>query len=204
MDLPLFIKGVLIGFAIAAPVGPIGVLCIRRSVADGRIYGFVSGLGAATADAVYGAIAAFGLTVVSGFLVEQQAWLRLLGGLFLLYLGVRTFFAAVTDEVTSSRRETLWGAYGSTFVLTLTNPLTILSFAAIYSGLGLTGQGGGLEAGVMVLGVFCGSATWWFFLSLTSGMFSTRVTPRSLRWINRLSGVIIVGFGMAALTSLLP
>jgi threonine/homoserine/homoserine lactone efflux protein len=204
MDLPLFIKGVLIGFAIAAPVGPIGVLCIRRSVADGRIYGFVSGLGAATADAVYGAIAAFGLTVVSGFLVEQQAWLRLLGGLFLLWLGLRTFFAAATDEARSSRRETLWGAYGSTFVLTLTNPLTILSFAAIYSGLGLTGQGGGLEAGVMVLGVFCGSATWWFFLSLASGMFSTRVTPRSLRWINRLAGVIIVGFGMAALASLLP
>ena len=202
MDLSLFFKGLLIGFAIAAPVGPIGVLCIRRSLAEGRIVGLVSGLGAASADAIYGAIAAFGLTIISSFLVEQQEWLRLVGGLFLLYLGLRTCFATPADEGISTEGETLFGAYGSTFVLTLTNPLTILSFAAIYSGLGLTGQSGGLEAAVMVLGVFCGSATWWFLLSFGAGLFSTRVTTHSLLWINRLSGVIIAGFGVVALFSL--
>lgn len=202
MDSTTFFKGLLIGFAIAAPVGPIGVLCIRRSLAEGRIYGFLSGLGAATADAVYGAIAAFGLTIISSFLVEQQQWLRLLGGLFLLYLGLRTFFATPANAELSPERETLLGAYGSTFFLTLTNPLTILSFAAIYSGLGLAGQSGGLAAGVMVLGVFCGSAAWWFLLSFGAGLFTNRVTSRSLLWINRLSGVIITGFGVVALISL--
>jgi threonine/homoserine/homoserine lactone efflux protein len=185
-------------------VGPIGILCIHRSLAKGRIYGFISGLGAASADAIYGAIAAFGLTIISSFLVEQQVWLHLVGGLFLLYLGVRTFFAPPANEEMPGERETLLGAYGSTFVLTLTNPLTILSFAAIYSGLGLVGQGGGLEAVIMVLGVFCGSATWWFLLSFGAGLFSTRVTAHSLMWINRLSGVIISSFGVAALFSLVP
>ena len=127
MDVPLFLQGALIGFAIAAPVGPIGVLCIRRSLAEGRIYGLLSGLGAATADAVYGAIAAFGLTIISSFLVEQQIWLRLLGGIFLLYLGIRTYFAKSETGEVPARSETKLGAYATTFFLTLTNPLTILS-----------------------------------------------------------------------------
>jgi threonine/homoserine/homoserine lactone efflux protein len=202
MALSLFSKGLLIGFAIAAPVGPIGILCIRRSIAEGRIYGFISGLGAASADAIYGAIAAFGLTIISSFIIEQYVWLRLVGGLFLLYLGVRTFFATPANEEMVGEGETLLGAFGSTFVLTLTNPLTILSFAAIYSGLGLAGQSGGLEAVIMVLGVFCGSAAWWFILSFGASLFSSRVTPHSLSWINRLSGLIIAGFGVVALVSL--
>ena len=202
MDPALFFKGLIIGFAIAAPVGPIGILCIRRSLAEGRIFGFASGLGAATADAIYGAIAAFGLTIISSFLVEQQIWLRLLGGLFLLYLGVRTFFAKPVNTEISQAEETLLGAYGSTFFLTLTNPLTILSFAAIYSGLGLAGQGGGLAAVLMVLGVFCGSAAWWFLLSFGSGLFTGKLTPRSLLWINRISGAIIAGFGAVSLFTL--
>lgn len=126
------------GFAIAAPVGPIGVLVIRRSLAEGRASGLASGLGAATADAAYGALAGFGLTVVTAFLVEGQGWLRLVGGAFLCYLGVRTLLARPAEEATDVREKGggLVGAYASTFLLTLTNPTTILSFAAVFAGMG--------------------------------------------------------------------
>lgn len=132
--LSVFLRGLLIGFSIAAPVGPIGLLCIRRTVADGRMVGFVSGLGAATADAFYGAVAGFGLTVVSGALVHGQTPLRLVGGAFLCYLGVRTFLARPAQTAAVAGRRGLLGAYASTLALTLTNPSTILSFVAIFAG----------------------------------------------------------------------
>src|SRR5881409_981452 len=139
MDQRFFVRGVAIGFSIAAPVGPIGVLCIRRTLAEGRLCGFASGLGAATADAVYGCVAGFGLTAVSNLLVSQQTWLRLIGGLFLCYLGVKSFFAGPAQTAAAPKSGALAGAYASTFLLTLTNPMTILSFAAVFAGLGLGG-----------------------------------------------------------------
>ena len=123
MALQLFLKGLILGFAIAAPVGPIGVLCIRRSLADGQLSGFATGLGAATADALYGCVAAFGLTAVSGFLVKQQFWLGLIGGIFLCYLGMRTFFAKARSNEENQKASGLLGAYLSTFFLTITNPM---------------------------------------------------------------------------------
>src|SRR5512143_860107 len=134
--LSFYLRGLIIGFSIAAPVGPIGVLCIRRTLSDGRLYGFVSGLGAATADACYGTIAALGLTIVSTFLVEQANWLRLLGGLYLCYLGLKTFRSRPADRAVeaTTREHGLLGAYASTLFLTLTNPLTILSFLAVFAG----------------------------------------------------------------------
>ncbi|OFX32959.1 MAG: lysine transporter LysE, partial [Armatimonadetes bacterium RBG_16_67_12] len=137
MTLNFLLRGLLIGFSIAAPVGPIGVLCIRRTLAHGRTAGFVSGLGAATADALYGGVAGFGLTAVSGVLVDQQVWLRLVGVAFLIYLGIRTFLARPSDRAAAAAASGLISAYGSTLILTLTNPMTILSFAAIFAGLGL-------------------------------------------------------------------
>ncbi len=204
MSLDLFLKGILLGFSIAAPVGPIGVLCIRRTLANGRASGLATGLGAATADAVYGAIAAFGLTAISGFLVAQQSWLRLIGGAFLVYLGVRTMLSRPAAEAAPAGSTTLAGDYTSTFLLTLTNPLTILSFVAVFAGLGLatSRQSYGSAAG-LVAGVFCGSALWWLALSTGVSLFRSRFTPRSLRWVNIVSGVIIAGFGVVALTSLL-
>jgi threonine/homoserine/homoserine lactone efflux protein len=203
MEPGFFLRGLLIGFSIAAPVGPIGVLCIRRTLADGRLAGLASGLGAATADAFYGSLAGFGLTLVANFLVSQQTWLRLVGGLFLLYLGVKTFLsqpAADSGQPTHTRSRGLWGAYLSTLLLTLTNPLTILSFAAIFAGLGLVETGGNpLSAGILVLGVFSGSAAWWLLLSGGVSLLRAKVTNGTLRWINRLAGVVIVGFGVAAL-----
>jgi threonine/homoserine/homoserine lactone efflux protein len=200
LDISLFLKGLVIGFSIAAPVGPIGILCIKRTLTSGRLAGLVSGLGAATADAVYGCIAAFGLTFISSFLIHQQSWLRLLGGAFLCYLGIKTFFSKPAEPSSQSNQLSLVNAYGSTFILTLTNPLTILSFAAIFAGLGLLDlKGNYLSSVVIVLGVFIGSACWWILLSTGVSIFRTRFTPTGLLWVNRISGLIILGFGIAAL-----
>jgi threonine/homoserine/homoserine lactone efflux protein len=203
MDIGFLLRGLIIGFSIAAPVGPIGVLCIRRTLAEGRMSGLVSGLGAATADAIYGCIAAFGLTFISSILVSQQAWLRLIGGLFLCYLGLKTFLAKPAQQPASATGTGLIGAYASTFFLTLTNPMTILSFAAVYAGLGAgSASGDYVSAGLLVLGVFFGSSLWWLTLSGGVGLFRARFRPHWLRWVNRISGTIITMFGLIALLSL--
>lgn len=202
MPLPFLLRGMIIGLAIAAPVGPIGALCIRRTLADGRLAGFVSGLGAATADAVYGSVAAFGLTAVSSALIASQTPLRLFGGLFLCGLGLHTLRARVATEAAPARGRGLLGAYASTFALTLANPLTILSFAAIFAGLGAASAGSLASAATLVAGVFLGSALWWFVLSGAAALLRGRLGPEALRWVNRLSGLIILGFGAAALLTL--
>jgi threonine/homoserine/homoserine lactone efflux protein len=200
----LLLKGLVLGFSIAAPVGPIGVLCIRRTLARGRLVGFVSGLGAATADAAYGAIAGFGVTAISSVLVDQQIWFRIVGGLFLCYLGVRTLAAAPANEAAPDAEKVkgLAGAYTSTLFLTLTNPATILSFGAIFAGFGIGSERGDyLSAAMLVLGVFCGSATWWLVLSGGVSLLRERLGHGVLLWVNRLSGAIILGFGVLALAS---
>jgi threonine/homoserine/homoserine lactone efflux protein len=199
MPLAFAIKGFAIGFAIAAPVGPIGVLCIRRSLAEGKWVGLVTGLGAATADAAYGAIAAFGLTAFSGFLVEQRTWLGLVGGVFLCYLGIRTFVSKPADEAARVRRGGMLAAYFSTLFLTLTNPMTILSFAAVFASLGLAASPSYSSAGLMVVGVFAGSAFWWLLLSNGVALFRSRMTPQWMRAVNRISGCIILGFALFSL-----
>jgi threonine/homoserine/homoserine lactone efflux protein len=203
MDIRLLLKGLLIGFSIAAPVGPIGVLCIRRTLAQGRAAGLVSGLGAATADAVYGCIAGFGLTIVSGLLISQQSWLKMIGGAFLCYLGIRTLLAQPAERAAAASGMGLAGAYTSTFFLTLTNPTTILSFVAVFAGLGLASMGGDYAAaGALVLGVFIGSALWWLLLSGGVGLLRSRFDTRAMRWVNRISGGVITAFGVLALVSL--
>jgi len=203
-SISFFIRGLIIGFSIAAPVGPIGVLCIRRTLAQGRASGFISGLGAATADAIYGCVAGFGLTFISSFLISEQLWFRLVGGTFLCYLGIKTFLARPAEKAASARGYGLAGAYASTFFLTLTNPMTILSFAAIFAGLGVGNTGGNyFFAGLLVLGVFLGSASWWLILSGLFGAVRTKFSPSSLRWVNRISGIIIAGFGLLAFLSLM-
>lgn len=194
-----FLKGLVIGFSIAAPVGPIGVLCIRRSLADGRLIGFATGLGAATADAAYGCIAAFGLTAISGFLVSQKFWLGLIGGVFLCYLGLRTFLSRPAAEAASVARAGLFSAYASTLFLTLTNPMTILSFVAVFAGFGLGASPDYVAAGVLVLGVFIGSALWWLILSGGIGSLRSRLSANWMQAVNRFSGALILCFGLYAL-----
>ena len=202
VDNSFLLKGLIIGFSIAAPVGPIGVLCVRRTLTEGRASGLVSGIGAATADAIYGCIAGFGVAFISNFLVSQQVWLRLIGGLFLCYLGPKTWLAKPIEQAALPKGNGLIGAYASTFFLTITNPMTIISFAAIFAGLGLASTSRNyISAGGLVLGVFIGSALWWFFLSNLVGLFRARFNTNGLQWVNRISGVIITGFGLFALLS---
>ena len=199
-ELSIFLRGLLIGFSIAAPVGPIGVLCIRRTLAEGRLAGFLSGMGAASADMFYGAVAAFGLTAVQDLLIGQSNWLRIVGGVFLLYLGGKTFFSKPAEKAAETRRGGLFGAYLTTFFLTITNPITILSFIAIFAGLRLGDMDGDyVSAAFMVLGVFLGSAAWWLTLSTGVSLLRDKFTSALLVWVNRIAGVIIFVFGVMAL-----
>ena len=201
MGFDFFLKGLVIGFSIAAPVGPIGVLCIRRTLAQGRFIGFITGIGAATADAAYGCIAAFGLTAISSFLVGQRSWLGILGGIFLCYLGIRTFAARPPQRAEAPATNGPLMAYLSAFALTMTNPATILSFAAVFAGLGLVGKPHYAAAATLVLGVFVGSAMWWLILSGVAGLFRRGADERVLRTVNRLSGAVIFAFGLYALVA---
>lgn len=203
----LFLKGALIGLSIAAPVGPIGLLCIRRTLADGTAVGFATGLGAATADAAYGVVAGFGLVAVTDWLLGWQTGLRLVGGLVLLWLGVSTMRARPAERAADApTTHGLAGAYASTVVLTLANPATIISFAAVFGALGLAEATGtpALGASALVLGVFLGSAVWWLALSAGVGLFRRRVTAAAMLRINRASGAVLAGFGLLALWAALP
>lgn len=198
----LFIKGLIIGFAIAAPVGPIGILCIQRSLHDGFKIGLMTGLGAAFADGTYGLIAGFGLTVISSFLIGYQFWIRLIGGIFLLYLGVKLFFTFQEKSAGINADKSSWHALSTTYLLTLTNPTTILSFIAIFAGLGLGATSiDYTHAIILVLGITIGSAIWW--LTLSGGIafiLHHRLNASVMRFINRLSGIIIFIFGVFALS----
>ncbi|HEU4725333.1 MAG TPA: LysE family translocator [Candidatus Eisenbacteria bacterium] len=203
MDLALFGQGLLLGFSIAAPVGPIGILCIRRTLSESRASGFASGLGAATADALYGCVAAFGLTIVSELLVKARAPMAWGGGAFLLWIGWRTMRARPPElgaAAAAGAAPSLWSAWASTFLLTVTNPMTILSFVAVFAGLGLGSRAHGPAAAVaLVAGVFGGSAAWWFALSGSVSLLRARFTTGGLAWVNRISGAVLIAFGVVAL-----
>ena len=195
-----FWPGVILGFTIAAPVGPIGVLCIRRTLAEGRLAGLLTGLGAATADAVYGSIAAFGLTAATTFLLGQGHWLRPAGALVLSYLGYRTLLSRPVTEGPPATSSGALQTYLTTLGLTLTNPMTILSFGAAYAGLGLgTRTLDSLSAVSMVAGVFLGSVLWWVSLSTAVGWLRTRLGRKSMLWINRFSGAVLLVFAAVLL-----
>ncbi len=197
------LKGIVIGFAIAAPVGPIGILCIKRTLIGGRFAGFFTGLGAALADTVYGCIGAFGLTAISTFLMGMQGWLKGIGGIFLLYLGIKTFLEKPAKDSLNVKELGYYKDFATTFFLTLTNPMTILSYMAILAGLGLGDTNGNYEsAGMLVLGVFLGSLAWWLILAELVTLFRKKMSEKAFRWVNRLAGAIIIAFGLIALASL--
>jgi threonine/homoserine/homoserine lactone efflux protein len=194
------LQGVALGFPIAAAVGPISLLTIRRTLAHGRLYGLVSGLGVATADATYAGVAAFGLTAITATLVGVRGVLGLVGGAILVLMAIRTLISSPAETAAADARPSLPGAYLSIFALTMTNPMTILSFAAVFAGLGVIGQGGA-EAALITLGVFLGSALWWVVLTTAVGVLRTRVSMRVLSVINRVSGAILLVFGALAIAS---
>jgi len=198
-----FLKGLAFGFLLAATVGPMWILCFRRTLAHGRLFGFVSGMGVATADAIYGSVAAFGLTAVSGLLLAQKFWLSAIGGAFLCWLGVTTLLSRPGNRPAEVPAGSLALAYTSTLGLTLTNPATILAFVAIFAGLGLAASANYTEAALVVVGVVLGSAFWWSMLALGAGWLRKRSGPRLLRAINVVAGVSILSFGIHTLGSLL-
>jgi len=205
MDPLFFFKGLVIGFVIAAPVGPIGVLCARRTLMHGRRAGFYSGMGAATADAIYGFIAAFGLTLISDMLLEYHTWLRWAGGAVLLLLGAKAILSRPVKKYDLPRSARHYaGLYSSTFFLTLTNPMTIFSFAAVFAGFGLAGaKGSVLATATLIIGVFLGSALWWLFLVGIFSLYRRKFQSHEIQWLNRISGTIIAGSGVLALLGLL-
>jgi threonine/homoserine/homoserine lactone efflux protein len=207
VDPAFALRGFVLGFTIAAAIGPISLLVIRRTLAEGQLYGLVSGLGVATADATYGAIAAFGLGAVTSALVDARQVLGLVGGAFLLWLAWQTIRSTPSESTTATaaatrapRRRGYFGAYLSILGLTLANPMTILSFAALFAGLGVTTGATG-DAALIVLGVLLGSTTWWVVLTTVTALLRRRVTARGLRRINLVSGVVIGAFAVAAIAS---
>lgn len=202
MDLIFFLKGVFVGFLIAAPVGPVGILCAHRTLESGLRSGLSSGLGAATADAVFGGVAAFGLALVADFLLANEVLLRLVGALLLFVIGVRTLIKVVGDQPDPVPRHRFATDYASTFALTITNPITILSFGPVFIAAGAVVQEGQLAgAWILILGVLIGSALWWLTLCFGVSLFRSRVNDEHMRWINKLSGSLIIFFGVLVLLS---
>jgi threonine/homoserine/homoserine lactone efflux protein len=199
LALPLPIRGLVIGFTIAAAVGPITLLVIRRTVEHGGIYGLASGLGVATADATYGAIAAFGLTALTNALVSSHLLLGLVGGAIIVLIGLRTMRARPTGPLADAERPGLPAAFGSIYALTMTNPLTIVLYAGVFAGIGLAAGSSFVDATVLTLAVWAGSTLWWILLCSIVAWLRGRVSPSALVWVNRVSGAALVVFGLVAI-----
>jgi threonine/homoserine/homoserine lactone efflux protein len=204
----IFLKGVVIGLFIAAPVGPIAMLCISRTLSEGAFAGLATGLGAATADATYGVIAAFGITAIYSVMLEHELWLRLVGGALLIAMGVKVILFPPTLKAphlakTNTIHTGLLFDFWTTFFLTLANPITLIAFLAAFAGLGQGGLVNYTQAGFLVLGVFAGSGFWWLCLSFSAGWIRGRLNQRVLRIANRSVGVLLALFGAIVLASLL-
>ena len=203
METELFIHGIILGIALAAPVGPIAFVCIQRSLAQGRLHGIISGLGIATADAFYAAVTAFGLALISDFLLTRQWFFRLFGGIALIAVGIRIFFAAPPDATTAPGTESYLADYSTMLAFALANPLTILFFAIIIPGFGVVISGSTwVTPTIFVVGVFLGEVAWWVFLCGTLGSMRSYLTRDRLHLINRLSGLVITAFGVILLATL--
>ncbi|MBU1101900.1 MAG: LysE family transporter [Bacteroidetes bacterium] len=203
MDPLYFIKGIFIGFAMAVPLGPIGIICIRKSLTEGRLRGLVVGLGAATADLLYGSIAAFGLTFISDTLNSQRVWIRLIGGVLLLLLGIKTFRAQPADPKIQINGSGMLRSYFTIVFLTLTNPFTVFAFIAVFATLGLGSGLSYLSASLLVVGVFFGSFLWFAILSSGVTFFRKKLDSTGLQWVNKIAGILIIISGIIAIASLI-
>jgi len=203
MEPIFFLKGLIIGFAMAVPIGPIGVMCIRKTLAEGHSRGLIIGIGAATADSLFGSIAAFGLTFLSDVITSEQLWLSIVGGVLLLFLGVRTFRAKHKDPIIPFDNNGLLGSFVSAFILALTNPVTVFAFLAVFAAFGLGHTLKFVSASMLVLGVFAGSCLWFLTLGFVATFFRKKLDSAGLRWVNRIAGILLMVSGVAAFASLL-
>lgn len=203
LEIPFFIKGFLIGLVVAAPLGPIGIICLQRTLSKGYLLGLFSGLGISTADAIYSALATFGVTAISSFLISQELWLKIIGGSVVCGLGIRIYRQAGTQKMPGAvNHKSCCGAYFSALILTLMNPALIFSFVAIFVSLGIVyTRANHYSTLLLVMGVFSGSAIWWVFLSGMARQLKTKFTDSFIKKINYISGVLIAGFGLLMIGS---
>jgi threonine/homoserine/homoserine lactone efflux protein len=200
VELSPFLQGIIIGLTLAVPVGPISLLCIRRSIADGRLHGIISGFGVATADSLYAAVAVLGLTAISGIIVAHQIFFRIFASLVLMAVGVNVFLSLPVEPGENRGQESYPKDYLSMLAIALANPLTILFFIIVLPGIGITLGGASLSTSAeFVLGIFSGSVAWWVLLCGAIGSVRTSLSTRNLQRINRISGILIVCFGIGAL-----
>lgn len=203
MNSLLFLRGLAIGFALAAPVGPVGMLCIRRALAEGRQAAIIAGSGAAIADTIFGAVAGLGLTIISSFLLSHQIVIRLIGGSFLIFLAVRGWRDPRCDKEDSSTSGGMVKDFASTFLMAISNPATILAAIPVFAALGAIGLEDRAAATILIVGVFAGSMSWWLLLSTAAGAVRSRFSERKLRLLNRASSAVIGLTGVGILTTLL-
>jgi threonine/homoserine/homoserine lactone efflux protein len=196
----LFIQGIIIGLTLAVPVGPISLLCIQRSIADGRLHGIVSGIGVASSDSFYAAVSFLGLTIISGLIMTHQYLFRFLAGLVLIFVGIRVFLSILPATSPQTGHETYLKDFLSMAAIAIANPLTLLFFLVIVPGFGVVIHGDSfLSAVEFVAGVFFGSVVWWILLCGSVGTMRTRISGQNLRLINRISGILISCFGAGML-----
>lgn len=203
LALPLPLRGLILGFTIAAAVGPITLLVVRRTIEHGLLYGFVSGVGVAAADATYAGIAAFGLTALTSLILSAHTLLGVVGGAVIGIVGFRTTLSRPAEVAVDAPRPRLLGGLASIYGLTMTNPLTIVLYAGVFAGIGLAAGAGFLEAAVLTLAVLAGSTLWWVLLTSVVAFTRGRLSPRVLTWVNRASGAALFVFGVAAVWSAL-
>jgi threonine/homoserine/homoserine lactone efflux protein len=203
MELSFFFKGLIIGASVSAPVGPIGLLCVNRCLTEGRVRGFVSGLGAATADMLFCIIAGFGFSFVSRFLDEQAIWIRFVGACCLIFLGLKIILSRPEEKSCAVTGGDLLHVYVSTMLLTLINPVTILFFVALFTSLGLTlTRDAHLSLALLTMGVFVGAIFWWFLLTGFVSLFHRKLSQPTMRWVNWTLGTIIMVLGFLAFLSI--
>jgi threonine/homoserine/homoserine lactone efflux protein len=199
----VLLKGAIIGFSLAAPIGPVGMLCIRRTLAHGHLRGFVSGLGAATADSVYAIVAAFGITLISNFVVEHEFSIRLVGGILLVLLGLRTLLVHPTEKSPKNGVNGHASAFVTMFLLTFTNPMTLFAFAVVFAGVGAgSAVADTLTAGFLVAGVFLGSALWFLFITTAVHVYKDKFKVWGLKVVNIIAGSFILLCGIVILVSI--
>jgi len=202
-ELLFLVQGVIIGFAMAVPVGPVGILCIRKTLAEGHARGLIIGIGAATGDALYASLAAFGLTFISDTIAANQLWLRLIGGGVLLFLGIRTYYARPKDPRIHFESTGILRSYVYAFLLVITNPVTVFAFIAVFAAFGLGHALNVVSASLLVIGVFLGSGTWFLTLSYIATQFRDKLDKDGFRWVNRVAGILILISAMIALAGVL-
>ena len=201
----LFFKGIIVGLLVSVPLGPVGVLCIQRTLNKGRLAGFVSGLGAAVADTIFAIIAGFGLTIIINFIEERHVYFQIIGGLFVLYIGLRIFYTNPVKQLKLQRlkKTQLSQDFVSIFLLTLSNPMAIFLFLAIMAAINVASDKLSIiEISLLTAGISAGAILWWFMLSTIANRFRKKIRLRNIWWLNKITGSVVFLFGLLVLISI--